>query len=252
MKYAIEEEAQTVVFESLGTKDKVPQLRPSTRKVHLYDFIQAGAEMAKYKSHCLEAFEKYRGPVFEALEHGVDYPWSDLTAMRPQKFFSDLIESILGALFIDTRGDLSECETFVEKLGIFDLMRRILDEHMETARPKERVGILTDRKTVEYVGSQSKNKEGLWECTCAVMVDGEEIACAEHCGSAEEADIRAASQAAKILQARLEEQQQLGNGGVRKKGKLDLTPLDLEQPDRYTDEVDMDVADSTYPEDDDD
>jgi dsRNA-specific ribonuclease len=244
MKYGIEEEMQTVVFEPLEAKDQTPKLRQSTRQVHLHDFMQAGAEMATYKSHCLEAFEKYRGPVSEALDNGTDYPWPDLTAMRPQKFFSDLIESVLGALFIDTQGELSVCEAFVEKLGIFHVMRRILDEHMETARPKERVGILADSKTVEYVGSQSRNEEGVWDFTCAVMVGGEEIARAESCGTAEEADIRAASQAAEILQIRLEEHQKLASGGVRKKRKLDLAPFGLDQQELHLDDVDADVADT--------
>jgi dsRNA-specific ribonuclease len=241
MSYGIGEETQNVVVEVSDQGKHLPLLRSATRRVHLYDFLQAGPQLLGHKLNSLEAFQKHHGAVDEALECGKDYPWPDLIAMRPQKFFSDLIESVLGALFLDTQGDLAVCEAFVEKLGIFKIMRRILDERVETASPKERVGILAGEKSVEYIATQTESGEERFGCACTVVVDGEEVAHAEECSSKDEAKARAAFEAVKILQARLEEEVKLEGGGSRKKRKLELRPVETEQPALQLDDVDMDV-----------
>ena len=241
MSYGFEEETQNVVFEDSDTRKKWPLLRSTTRRVHLHDFLQAGPQLLGHKLTSLAAYQKYRDAVDEALECGKDYPWPDLIAMRPLKFFSDLIESVLGALFLDTQGDLAVCEAFVEKLGILKIMRRILDDNVETASVKERVGILAGEKSVEYIATQTESGEECFGCACTVVVDGEEVAHAEECSSKDEAEARAAFEAVKILQARLEEEVKLEGGGSRKKRKLELRPVETEQAALQLGDGDTDV-----------
>lgn len=154
----------------------------------------------------VELSQSLRPQISESLEKGKEYPWPDLVTLAPPNFFCDLVESILGALYIDTRGDLSVCEAFVEKLGILRYMRRFLDENVETFSPKERLGIMADREEVRYVVSRSEDENGERRFGCVVMVGEESIVSVEGCRHRDEAEVKAAYQACQILEAR---------GGVR-------------------------------------
>ena len=184
------------------------EARPRTRTYHLYDFIRASGQLAKAKDASIARLSTLHDRVATALASGSLYPWPDLIALRPEKFFSDIVESILGALYLDTRGDLGVCEGFLEKLGVLPALRCIMDGTMETTFPKERVGILADRKDVKYVAR--KGNEGVWKC--AVVVDQDEVAKVSGCGSKEEAEVRAAVAAASKLREHVD--------GNRKRRKL--------------------------------
>jgi ERCC4-related helicase/dsRNA-specific ribonuclease len=208
-----EQETFDIVDTSAARGKPQKEARPRTRTYHLHDFIRASGELPKARDASIARFNTLRDPIDTALQSGSLYPWPDLIALRPEKFFSDIIESILGALFLDTRGDLDVCEAFLEKLGVLLMLRRILDEEVETTFPKERVGILADRKDVKYVATQGvEDDEGVWECV--VLVDQSEVIRVGGCGSKEEAEVRAADMAA----AKLGEH--VGVSGNRKRRKL--------------------------------
>lgn len=212
MSYSIDEATYTIGAE-LGVHE-------SARKVSLHDFIRASGEVIQAKRRCLDAYSQHRQKVQESLESASEYPWAELTAMAPAKFFSDLVESVLGALYIDTRGDTAVCEAFIEKLGILKHMHRILDDSVETAHPKERVGVLADRDSVAYVMSVKVEAEtGRRIFSCVVKVAEKDIATAE-ASSKDEAELRAAVEATRVLEARLV-------AGGRKR-KLDLAMKDLD------------------------
>ena len=40
---------------------------------------------------------------------------------------SDIVESIIGAIFIDSKGSLEACEAFLERAGVVGYLRRVLD-----------------------------------------------------------------------------------------------------------------------------
>lgn len=191
-----EEEFYDVVNTSTS---KAPQMeaRANARTYHLYDFIRANAQLSKAKQASISRFEALGDPISAALQTSDVYPWPDLTALAPEKFFSDIVEAILGAIYLDTRGDLSICEAFLEKLGILPAMRVILDREVETCFPKERVGILADREEVKYVVKRTEGEVATWEC--AVVVGESEVAKAGNCASREEAEVRAADFAAHAL-----------------------------------------------------
>ncbi|KAK1043108.1 Dicer-like protein 2, partial [Friedmanniomyces endolithicus] len=136
--------------------------------------------------------------VTKALDAGVEYPWPDLLAMGPQKFFSDVVESVLGAIYIDTHGDLSICEGFLERLGIMGYMRAFLEGDMETLQPKERLGVAVGNETLKYVNS-SETVDGRRIVRCAVMVGDREVAQSPGCTSRAEAEAWAALAAVDAL-----------------------------------------------------
>ncbi|KAK0948551.1 Dicer-like protein 2 [Friedmanniomyces endolithicus] len=194
MTHGIQEQQSNVVKD--GDEYAVQH---SPRTLYLHDFIRASGQLLHAKQASLEAFEQYGGLVTEALDAGVEYPWPDLLAMRPQKFFSDVVESVLGAVYIDTRGDLGVCEGFLERLGIMGHMRRFLEGDMETLQPKERLGVAAGNETLKYVNS-SETVEGRKVVRCAVMIGDCEVARSPDCNSRAEAEARAALAAVEVLQ----------------------------------------------------
>ena len=191
------------------------ETRKGLKTYHLYDFLRASGQVLNAKQESIARFEALSGPIATALQSSDVYPWPDLTAIQPEKFFSDIIEAILGAIYLDTRGDIGVCEAFLEKLGILPTMRSILDREMETCFPKERVGILADREIVEYKTKQTDVEAGTWECV--VVVGRKEITRVGGVKTKEEAEVRAADAAAYELG--------LGNGR-RKRMKLSVNTRD--------------------------
>ncbi|KAK5116095.1 hypothetical protein LTR85_009377 [Meristemomyces frigidus] len=201
MEYGIEQDKYAVVKTAGGSLDT----ERSAKLLHVHDFIRASGQVVKAKQASLDAFDKLHERTEQALNQGREYPWCDLYAMSPHKFFSDLIESVLGALYVDTHGDLSVCEAFVEKLGIIMYMHIMLDSQMETMSPKERLGVAAGSATVQYsVGSTPlENDKTKRSFGCTVKVGGEEVAMVQGCANKAEAEARAALVAVDALQVKL-------------------------------------------------
>jgi dsRNA-specific ribonuclease/ERCC4-related helicase len=188
-----EEEIYDVVNVS-STKSLEMEARRSLKTYHLYDFLRASGQLLDAKQESIARFEALSGPIATALQCSDTYPWPDLTALQPEKFFSDMVEAILGAIYLDTRGDLGVCEMFLEKLGVLPAMRSMLDREMETCFPKERVGILADREGVEYKTERMDGEVATWQCV--VLVGQKEVTRVGGIKTKEEAEVRAADAAA--------------------------------------------------------
>ncbi|KAL2868975.1 putative RNA helicase/RNAse III [Aspergillus lucknowensis] len=73
-----------------------------------------------------------------ATPNATTYPWLTLSQLTPEKFLSDIIESTLGAIFVDSGGNLTSCSTFLERLGLLPYARRILSEGIDVVHPMQR------------------------------------------------------------------------------------------------------------------
>ncbi|KAK4540651.1 hypothetical protein LTR36_008982 [Oleoguttula mirabilis] len=201
MDYGIEQDKYAVVETGAGRLG-VERL---AKLLHLHDFIRASGQVVRAKQASLDTYERLRRPVKAALRDGKEYPWCDLLAMSPHKFFSDLIEAVLGALYVDTHGDVSVCEAFVEKLGIMKHMRTMLDTQMQTMSPKERLGVAAGSSAVQYsvVSSAVGEDKSRLTFSCTVEVGGQEVALVRDCANKAEAEARAALAAVEALRVKL-------------------------------------------------
>ncbi|KAL2160862.1 hypothetical protein VTH06DRAFT_1059 [Thermothelomyces fergusii] len=175
-----------------------------------------------------------RERILEALWRGPRYPWSLLSQLQAQKFHSDVVESLLGAVWVDS-GDMARCEAVAERIGILPLMRRLLADGVWLMHPKEELGILAGSRPVEYVveqtaaegevvergvevgdgdgaeaeegGEREKEEDAATAdgalFRCEVAVDGEVVGRAEGALSREEARTRAAEEACARLKGEL-------------------------------------------------
>lgn len=136
------------------------------------------------------------------------YPWTLLSQLVPPKFFSDIIESLIGALYIDSNGSIDTCRCFLDRLGWTAYLHTVLERQGEgLLHPKEELGRLAVTDKVKYdvfvtETMDEESKEEVKELGCRVSV-GEEVV-AEVGGGRErlEVETRAAEQACEVLRQR--------------------------------------------------
>ena len=127
-------------------------------------------------------FEEHRESIRIALESGSRYPWLALTLLGADKFFSDLIESVLGAIFVDSTASIEACEAFLTRIGLITYLERIIGENgkvIQVMHPKEWLGVLAVTEKVRYRKlSQEEQVERGFEAggvTCSVSLGGREL-----------------------------------------------------------------------------
>ncbi|RMY74848.1 hypothetical protein D0863_02962 [Hortaea werneckii] len=226
MKYGISQDQYSVTNTAGQNQQEAgPEILSSTRKIHLHDFLRAAGEVMRVKRNALQTYQQFHSTIDSAFtrtqkgesnqREGRDYPWTQFLALNPPKFLSDIVESLLGALYLDTRGDTAKCEAFLTRLGILDYMSRILDDGnmmMEVKSPKERLGIAAGNAVVKYVNStvqldgEGPGESGRRMFHCAVEVDGKTVAAESGEASRAEAENRAALAAVKVLREQIVDQ----------------------------------------------
>ncbi|MCJ1246310.1 Dicer-like protein 2 [Trapelia coarctata] len=107
-------------------------------------------ELMAAQEKCHARFVELQPTIAEALAHGDTFPWTLLTSFDAEKYFSDLIESIIAAIYIDSAGSLPACERFLSALGILPYLDRVLGENLHVMHPKEELGILAGNDKVTY------------------------------------------------------------------------------------------------------
>ena len=168
---------------------------------HLWQAMRhASPTIREAQQACVARLSPLKDEIADTLTAGKFYPWRLLARLEPPKFISDIVESILGAIYIDTHGSLPICQSFLEHLGLMTYLRRVMQSHTALLHPKEELGQLSDRESVRYVlGKEGEEKER--RLTCTIMVGEREVV---HIGdglSPMEVQTRAADEACVILRA---------------------------------------------------
>lgn len=102
-----------------------------------------GAQSLTEEIHAAE-----RGEILRAMREAPDYPWARLAHLQIPKCFSDLFESILGAVWVDS-GSMQACKQIAERAGILPYLRRLIEDGVAVAHPKNRLGELVARSGKE-------------------------------------------------------------------------------------------------------
>jgi len=154
---------------------------------------------------CQARYITHRDAIHHDLTTGVAYPWLPLARLNIDKFYSDMIESIIGAIFLDSNCSLAACEDFIVRIGLVSYLSRAMAEGVDMQHPKSILGELAGTEVVSYdakLVSRGPDSIGTHEYGCTVTVGGIYIARAENCLSKEEAVLEGAIQAADILRER--------------------------------------------------
>ncbi|CAN9153372.1 unnamed protein product [Alternaria alternata] len=140
---------ETTVAEELTNK---ATLQPEIHQRALWQFLRSSsAELIAARTIALQKHAETRGFIAAALAQDNRFPWHALSLTDPPKFLSDIVESAIGALYIDSHGSISVCEDFVHRLGILPCLERILRDGVDCLHPKERINTLAANKGIKYV-----------------------------------------------------------------------------------------------------
>ncbi|KAK5661479.1 hypothetical protein OQA88_11383 [Cercophora sp. LCS_1] len=171
----------------------------STVRHPLWSFMRhASPEIGLLQRETEKRHQEMREGIHEALR-GDKYPWVPLIKMRAAKYYSDLFEGLLGAVWVDSGGDFEACQRFLENAALMPLMRRLQSGNVHLYHPKEELGWLAGNQTVRYDVEErvleGEDDEQIREYGCQVKVGDALVAEIWGAANKEEARCMAADEA---------------------------------------------------------
>ncbi len=126
-------------------------VRTTEFKQPLWSFMKHGVsrDMGVAINTARARFTALRDDIMEALWTSYTYPWGLLTRLRAEKFYSDIVEALIGAVWIDS-GSLEAVEALLENMGLLPYMRRVLEDDISILHPKEEIGRLAGNAKIRY------------------------------------------------------------------------------------------------------
>lgn len=148
----------------------------TSQEIYLWKCIlHSSTRMLEDQNRTFDSFVKWRRIIESDMGQGKIFPWAALTRLQAPKFFSDIVESIIGAVYLDSRGDLSPngaVQRVMRRLGILDVLEWIVRDDVDVFHPISRVYQWANKrgKQVEYRIEKEKGTVG-----CTILLDGEEV-----------------------------------------------------------------------------
>jgi endoribonuclease Dicer len=174
-------------------------------------------------------FEGVAAEIEEALRENPGFPWAALTRIQAPKWFSDMIESIIGAVYFDSGGSMDACRDLLRHLGIFGILERIVRDDVEVLHPVSLLSMYSRQaeKKVKLVFSEEKGNVSCYLIDYEIVddkeVDGDEVP-GTRCtveshskASREMARLTAAEKAIEVLHLRTGYKTNVKGGIVRQK-----------------------------------
>lgn len=175
---------------------------PRYDSIHLWRFLRShGPNITAARESCLKRHRALRDEIQHALRHGQEYPWELFARLRADKFLSDIIESTLGAIFIDCGGDLDICREFVERIGLVWYVQRIIADNVNVVHPRNIAQSMTKSSGILVFNRKRVESKNGATYRCSAIVNKVEIALVEGCASGEEAEVKVANLAIQRLKA---------------------------------------------------
>lgn len=169
----------TTTNPSVKGEAKVSFVKQKTR-VALHEFLRfspTAISLVRERQACLHRYESLAPEIRVAIDTSTTYPWALLSQLNAPKFLSDIVESLIGAIFVDTLGDLGACEQAAGRFGITQYLERIIKDDIDVLHPKSRLGELVGRKDgkkekkgknkVKYTIRREEGKVG-YRCSVSV------------------------------------------------------------------------------------
>ncbi|TFY79805.1 hypothetical protein EWM64_g4204 [Hericium alpestre] len=110
------------------------------------------------------------------ISDGKAYPWAALTYLQAPKFLSDMVESIIGAVFLDTDGDFSAVRVVLDRLGIMSTLEWIVESGMDVQHPVSRLHMWAAKQNDEpEIKFEIEKEAGMVSCTVIIVREEERI-----------------------------------------------------------------------------
>ena len=159
-----------------GPKGQIT-MQPKTRLLRAYHcLLHWNSTILEDEKFTFARFEKYNTDIETALATSKFFPWGLLLRLQAPKVLSDMIESLIGAVYLDSQGNMETVHTLLRTLGIQEYLERIVRDGVDVLHPVSRLGIWASRQQqeVEYKYSEEKGK-----VICTVTIGNREPVVAE-------------------------------------------------------------------------
>ncbi|KAF5722662.1 Dicer 2 [Fusarium mundagurra] len=151
------------------------KLETKTTALPLWKFMRFNSsEMANAMVKTEERFESMRQELVTALwgdghEPSGDghYPWVLLARLQPPKFYSDMFEAILGAVWVDS-GSIEECTRVLERFQVMKYLEFIMKNHIHVQHPKEQLSKFAFATKMKYTTTEIEEPEPRWSCELTI------------------------------------------------------------------------------------
>ena len=143
-----------------------------TEDIHLWKcMLHSSPKILEDQQNAATRFRLRREEIEELLTTGTIFPWASLTRLQAPKFFSDMVESIIGATYLDSQGDVPVVRKILHNLGIMPILERVVSDDIDVLHPVSRLSLWAQKndKTIEYV-----YERGGGRITCVIMVNDKE------------------------------------------------------------------------------
>ncbi|KAK1811664.1 Dicer-like protein 2 [Friedmanniomyces endolithicus] len=148
--------------------------------VSLWHFLRHDStDLTTAQQECVQRYQNLSASLQDALEYSDSYPWETLLALHAAKFHSDMIKSVIGAILVDSGGQLQPCEEFLTRIGLIEYLERLVGENVDVVHPRDRLQQLSGSREVSY----NVKSEGFKRFGGELMVDGVVRARADECSS---------------------------------------------------------------------
>lgn len=147
-----------------------------TQRTHLYKcLLHSSVHVLDEQQATFARWERPGGcdEIEAALKEGRAFPWSALTALQSPKFLSDMVESLLGAVYLDSLGDLEVVRGVLRRLGLWEVLEHIVEDDTDVLHPISRLYIWAGKNHEKVKLGIPKRDED--RVSCSVVWDDYEV-----------------------------------------------------------------------------
>ncbi|KAG6876294.1 hypothetical protein C0993_004231 [Termitomyces sp. T159_Od127] len=154
------------------SSDGTIALLPETHDIFLWQcLLHSSPAILEDQRKTATRYKHRRDDIQKALMEGKLFPWADLIRLQAPKFFSDMIESLIGAVFLDCSGNIDVARSVMTNLGILPILDRIVRDDVDVLHPVSRLSLWASKhgKDLDYRYEKEKGK-----VSCIIFVDDKE------------------------------------------------------------------------------
>ena len=160
--------------------DKGTTVTEDAQPTHLYQcLLHSSVRILDEQQATFARWERPGGrdDIEATLEEGRAFPWAALTSLQAPKFLSDMVESLLGAVYLDSRGDLEVVRGVLRRLGHWEVLERIVERDSDVLHPVSQLHLWADKNHEKVKCSTPERNDN--RVSCSVVWDGYEVATVE-------------------------------------------------------------------------
>ncbi|KAL2827773.1 hypothetical protein BDW59DRAFT_179036 [Aspergillus cavernicola] len=136
--------------------DEIANIRTTVKRysLNMRNFLQIHDQgLAHQLSELISSTNSHR--IQKALQTKKKYPWVELADFAPLSLLSDIVQSIFGAIYVDSQARLHDCERLAQRIGIVPLLQDLIERKVVTDHPKRILRTLQNIWIKEHSDAES-------------------------------------------------------------------------------------------------